>query len=253
MIKISAIIITFNEEEHIERCLLSLQGIADEIVVVDSFSTDNTEGVASRYDVRFIKNKFEGHIQQKNFALEQTLFPYVLSLDADEELSEELKAEILKIKGNWKYDAYYFNRNTRFYGKWLRFGDWYPDRKLRLWKKEMGSWGGINPHDKVIMNAGAKVFVVKKNILHYYYNDCSDHLKQLDYFSTVAAREYFLMRRKSNTFIIMLHSGWRFFRAYILMGGFLDGNVGYIVAVHYSYYTFLKYTKLRQLWSENSK
>jgi glycosyltransferase involved in cell wall biosynthesis len=253
MVKISVIIITFNEEKNIERCLLSVKDIADEIIIVDSFSTDRTEEIAAHFNVRFIKNKFEGHIQQKNVALDLTSYNYVLSLDADEELSQKLRSEILKIKENWKYDAYCFIRRTRFYNKWIRFGDWYPDRKLRLWDKTKGRWGGINPHDRVIMNTRTSKCKVKGYLLHYYYNDTTEHAEQLNYFATIAAREYYHMGRKASLITILVHSGWRFFRAYFLKGGFLDGSVGYIVARYYSFYTFLKYTKLRQHLRDNNK
>jgi glycosyltransferase involved in cell wall biosynthesis len=253
MLKISVIIITFNEENHIERCLLSVQGIADEIVIVDSFSTDRTEEIASHFDVRFVKNKFEGHIQQKNFALDLTRFTYVLSLDADEALSEGLRSEMVKLKENGNFDAYYFNRLTRFYGKWVHYGDWYPDRKLRLWNKEKGRWGGVNPHDKVIMLENATKCKINKDIVHYYYDDAGDHIRQLNYFSTIAAREYFLMGRKASLCTVLIHSTWRFFRAYFIKGGFLDGSVGLIVAAQYSYYTFLKYIRLRQHWRDIQK
>jgi len=140
MPKLSVVIITLNEEKNIGRCLESVKDIADEIVIVDSFSTDRTEEICLRYNARFIKHEFVGHIEQKNWAIEQASYLHVLSLDADEELSERLKKSILEVKGNWKHDGYYFNRLTNYCGKWIRHTSWYPARKLRLWDRSKGKW-----------------------------------------------------------------------------------------------------------------
>ena len=135
MIKLSAVIITFNEEEHLEKCLSSLQNIADEIVVVDSYSTDGTKKICKDFGVRFIEQKFLGYKEQKNFALTQAKYDYILSLDGDEALSDTLKKSILEVKNNWNKDGYYCNRLNNYCGQWIRHSDWYPDRKLRLFKK----------------------------------------------------------------------------------------------------------------------
>ena len=132
-VQISAVVITFNEERNIKRCLKSLVGVADEIVVVDSYSTDRTEEICRSFNARFIKHRFEGHIQQKNWAILQASSPYILSLDADEALSDNLRTSILRAKENWTHDGYYFNRLTNYCGKWIRHTSWYPSRKLRLW------------------------------------------------------------------------------------------------------------------------
>ena len=135
MIKLSCAIITLNEERNVARCIESLAGIADEIVVIDSGSTDATEAICRSYGVKFIQHDFEGYVEQKNFAVSQCAFEYILSLDADELLSEELKESISEIKNNWDKDGYSFNRLTNYCGKWIRHCGWYPDRKLRLFKK----------------------------------------------------------------------------------------------------------------------
>ncbi|MDC0092564.1 glycosyltransferase family 2 protein [bacterium] len=135
MIKISGVIITYNEEEHLEKCLASLVGIVDEIVVVDSYSTDKTQAICEKFKVRFIPQEFLGYKEQKNFAVEQANFDYILSLDGDEALSDRLKKSILEVKKNWKFDGYYSNRKNNYCGQWIHFSDWYPDKKLRLFKK----------------------------------------------------------------------------------------------------------------------
>ena len=155
MIKLSAVIITYNEEEHLEKCLNSLIDVADEIIVVDSFSTDKTKEICIAKGARFVEHKFDGHIEQKNYAISQAKNQYVLSLDADEALTEALKIEVKNIINNWEYDAYVFNRLTNYCGTWIKHSGWYPDKKLRLWDVTKGKWGGENPHDMVIMDKGS--------------------------------------------------------------------------------------------------
>ncbi len=150
-VRISAVIITFNEERNIGRCLESLVGVADEIVVVDSYSTDRTEEICKSFDAKFIRHRFFGHIEQKNWAILQASSPYILSLDADETLSDELRKSILQVKKDWTHDGYNFNRLTNYCGKWIRHTSWYPARKLRLWDSRKGHWGGYNPHDRFLL------------------------------------------------------------------------------------------------------
>ena len=147
MVKLSAVIITFNEEKKIERCLSSLVGVADEIVVVDSMSTDNTEKICKQFDVKFIHQEFLGYIEQKNYAITQATHDHIISLDGDEALSVELQESLIALKSNWKSDGYYTNRYNNFCGQWIKYSDWYPDKKLRIFKKGKGEWKGINPHD----------------------------------------------------------------------------------------------------------
>lgn len=149
MPKLSAVIITFNEARNIGRCLDSLQGIADDIVVVDSYSTDATANIVKAKGARFVEHVFEGHIQQKNWAISQAKYPHVLSLDADEALDDSLRHSILRVKEDWQADAYYLPRLTNYCGKWIKHGLWYPDLKLRLWDSRKGAWGGQNPHDTI--------------------------------------------------------------------------------------------------------
>ena len=246
-VKLSATIITFNEERKIDRCLQSLQGIADEIIVVDSFSTDGTENICRKYGVIFIKNRFEGYVAQKNFAMRKTSFDHVLSLDADEALSEELKASILKIKVDWgKYDGYAFNRRNNYCGKWIRFCGWYPDRKIRLWDRRKGEWGGTDPHDQVIIKSKS----VKKlagDILHYAYFTIDEHLKQMYKFAEVAARAKYKKGVKPIFFIhVILNPCFKFFRKYILQLGFLDGYYGFVFCATTALLNFYKYLRLHE-------
>lgn len=253
MPKISAVIITFNEEKYIERCITSLEGIADEIVVVDSFSNDRTEEICGRHNLAFSKHKFEGYVEQKNYAMSLATYPWVLSLDADEALSKESGKSVLEIKEDPKYDGYIFNRLNNYCGKWLRHSRWYPDRHLRLFNRTKGRWAGINPHDRFILNSGSKRKRLKGDILHLNYESIGEHVDKINMFSTISANEYFRAGRKAGLLTAHLHMGWSFFRSFILTGGFLDGYHGYMGCMITAMGSYLKYAKLRQLIMQAKK
>lgn len=247
MPEISVIIITLNEEKNIERCIRSVVEIADEIVVVDSFSTDKTEEICGRFDVRFIKHAFEGYIEQKNRALDQATYPYVLSLDADEALSDKLRDSILQIKDNMDHDGYQFNRMTNYCGRWIKHSGWYPDKKLRLVDKRLARWTGINPHDKLEMKPGSRIQHLKGDLLHYSYYSISQHAAQANNFSDITARMLKARGKKSTIFNILCNPFLKFVRDYFINMGFLDGYYGYVICRISAHATFLKYAKLRQL------
>jgi glycosyltransferase involved in cell wall biosynthesis len=250
---LSAVIITFNEQDYITRCLESLQGIADEILVVDSYSTDSTEAICRKYNVRFVQHPFEGYFEQKNYALSLAAYPVVLSLDGDEALSDELRKSLIKVKNDWKYDAYRFNRRNNYCGKWLRFSRMYPDRQLRLFDGRKGRWAGPNPHDKVKMDRGSRIKRIKGDLLHWNYSSYQEHIEKINMFSTIAATEYFKAGKKAGLFTAVVHGTWSFFRSYFLYGGFLDGNLGYACCRVTAYASFLKYSKLRKLINDSGK
>ncbi|MDD0852564.1 glycosyltransferase family 2 protein [Halobacteriovorax sp. GB3] len=247
MVKISAAIITFNEEKNIERCIKSLIDVVDEIVVVDSFSTDRTEEICKKYDVTFIQNPFAGHIQQKNFALEKATYDHVLSLDADEALDETLKGEILKVKDNFTADGYYFNRLTNYVDHWVKNCGWYPDRKLRLLNKNLGKWGGVNPHDLIIMNEGSTTQYLRGDLLHYSYDSITDHVNQTNKFTTIAAKAAYSQGKRSSAFKIVSRPILKFLKDYFLKKGFLDGQYGLIICSINALYALLKYSKIKEL------
>lgn len=249
MIPLSVVIITFNEEKNIARCLDSIQGIADDMVVVDSFSTDRTEEICKTKGARFVQHVFEGHIEQKNYAITQARFPHVLSLDADEALDDKLKEAILEVKKNWKYNGYYMNRLTNYCGKWIYHCGWYPDSKLRLWDSRKGAWGGVNPHDKYSMFEGDKTTSsLKGNILHYSYYTIEDHYKQVNYFTDILANAQFKEGKKASLLKCWMSPVVKFIRDYFFKLGFLDGSAGFTVCRISAYATFLKYKKLRNLY-----
>lgn len=247
-VKVSVVIITFNEERNIEDCLKSVLKVADEIVVVDSFSTDDTKSICERYNVRFIQNAFAGHIQQKNFAMRQASNDVVLSLDADERLDEKLIEEVLAIRSNFVADGYRVNRLNNYCGKFVHFGEWNPDWKIRLWDRRKGEWGGENPHDKVILASGHRGVKMKGRLLHFTYRTPSDHFLQMQKFSEIAANEAYKKGKDSNFIVhLILYPYFIFIKTYFLKLGFLDGKTGFILAVHAAYYRFLKYAKLGYL------
>lgn len=246
-IQLSVVIITFNEEKNIARCLDSVIKVADDIVVVDSYSTDATKQICEEKKVHFVEHKFDGHIEQKNWAITQAKHQHVLSLDADEALTPGLQNEILKIKGNWEVDGYSFNRLTNFCGTWIKHCGWYPDKKLRLWDTSKGKWGGDNPHDKVIMEKGAKTDHINSDILHYSFYTVEQHLKQIDYFTDISSKAAYKKGKTSNGVKIFYKSTFKFIRDYFLKLGFLDGYQGYVVCKNSAYAKRLKYSKLRNL------
>lgn len=248
MIKLSGVIITFNEERNIERCLKSLQHVVDEIVVVDSYSTDNTKQICLEYNVRFIEQSFLGYIEQKNFALNQATHDYIVSLDGDEVLSEELQDSIVSLKHHWQFDGYYCNRFNNFCGQWIKHSDWYPNRKLRVFDRRVAEWKGINPHDHIVLEGQRKAGRLKGDILHWTYQSYKEFNDKTAYFSTIAAKAYFDKGLKSPWYKTIWNPFWAFFKAYILRLGFLDGKNGFVISVQTGHITYLKYSKLRQLY-----
>ncbi|MDD7885000.1 glycosyltransferase family 2 protein [Flavivirga sp. 57AJ16] len=251
MIKLSGVIITYNEEEHLEKCLKSLVGVVDEIVVVDSFSTDKTPEICEAYNVVFIQNEFEGYIEQKNYALSHAKYDYILSLDGDEALSDTLQKSVLKAKEHWGFDGYYCNRLNNYCGQWIKHSDWYPDKKLRLFKKGSGEWKGINPHDRYTLKKGLKAGKLKGDLLHWIYRDYREHNIKVENFSTIAAQAYFDLGKKSSIWKILFNPTWAFFKAYFLRLGFLDGLNGFVICIQTFNVTFLKYIKLYRLHQNN--
>lgn len=242
-VKLSVTIITYNEEQNIERCLKSVKGIADEVVVVDSFSTDRTKEICLAYGTRFIENPFQGMIQQKAFSLSLATYRCVLSLDADEALSEKLRESILTIKKNWTADAYLMNRLTNYGGKWIHHSGWYPDRKLRLFDRTKAAWGGQNPHDKVVPLPNAKVQKLSGDILHYFSHNVKQHLDQINRYTEIFQDETVQKGKQISIFALLVKPPFRFFKTYFFKLGFLDGFEGFFIAVLSSYSVFLKYAK----------
>jgi glycosyltransferase involved in cell wall biosynthesis len=247
MPEISAVIITYNEELFIEKCLASLDGIADEIIVVDSYSTDGTEDICRKFNVRFYKHKFEGFRDQKNYATGLASHRTILSLDADEALSEKLKQSIMSVKDNPQYDGYLFNRRNNFCGKWIRFSQWYPDRQLRLFHSDQGKWGEFNLHERFILSNGASIGRLHGDLLHWAFSSLNDHETKMDKYAFTGAVEYHKAGKKASFITPYIHYFWGFFRSYIINRGILDGRYGFIICSLYASSALKKYRILRQL------
>ena len=247
--KISVAVITFNEENNIERCLKSVALLADEIIVVDSLSTDNTVALATACGAKVISQKFLGYIEQKNFAIDQCANNWVLSLDADECLSDKLQQEIIHLKSNiTQPDGYIMPRLSHYCGQWIKHGAWYPDKKVRLFNRELAKWGGINPHDKIFFtNANANIAALKGDILHYTINTKEEHKKQAQRFSEITAKELFHQKKKTNLLKIYIKPIIRFIRDYFFKAGFLDGKAGLQIAIISAHHVYLREYKLKEL------
>ncbi len=246
-VKLTVAIITFNEESNIKRCIDSIKAIADQILVLDSFSNDKTESIClSLENIDFVQNEFKGHIEQKNKALELSKYDYVLSIDADEAIDENAVAEILKVKSDWKYSGYSFNRLNRYCGKWIKHSGWYPDKKLRLVDRTKCKWIGTNPHDKLNTEDG-NILHLKGHILHYTIDTQNEHLRQINYFTDVSSTALYKKGKRVSILKIITSPIFKFIRDYILKFGFLDGFEGFVIASNSAHAKFQKYVKLYYL------
>ncbi len=244
--RISATVITKNEERNIERCLSALD-FADEIVVVDAESSDRTVELAKRFTQRVYINPWPGHIQQKNHAIELAQSEWILSVDADEVITPELKQEIIALrqKQNETIEGYYISRRSNFIGKWIEHCGWSPDYHLRLFLKSRGRFGGMNPHDIVLLN-GPKAYF-KQPMLHYTYPSLDVYLSRLNSYTTIAAKEMKNRNKRFRLRYIILSPPATFFKMYVIKAGFLDGWEGFILCVLSSFYVLIKYLKLWEL------
>lgn len=246
-VKISAVIIAKNEERNIGRCLRSLQRVADELLVVDSGSTDRTVDICQQHGARVLQHPFEGYRDQKNYATAQAIHDYVLSLDADEALSVELERSIMAVKSDWRCDGYTFNRLNYFCGDWVRHSGWYPDCKIRLFDRRRGQWVGGNIHEVVGLEPSCVEGHLSGDLLHWSYHSYTDYLRKLDPFSTMQAQCYADAGKRSSWLKLYMDPIWKFLRSYILKLGFTGGYNGLFIAHADAMATRAKYAKLREL------
>ncbi len=245
MLKISATLVTLNEESNLPRAIESLR-CCDEIVVVDSGSHDRTVKIASKLGARVIETEWRGYAAQKNFAAEQAAHDWILSLDADEALSESLEAEIWDIKRSGpQADAYTIPRLAQYMGRWIFHSGWYPDRKVRLYDRSKAKWVGEYVHESVRVNG--RVAHLKSNLLHYTCDSLSQHLKTTDRYTTLAAQELVAQGRRVPLWRLLLAPPWAFVKTYFFQRGFQDGFEGLVIAYMAATYVFVKYAKARNM------
>jgi glycosyltransferase involved in cell wall biosynthesis len=243
MRKISAVIITLNEEKNIGRCLDSVNAVADEVLVVDSFSTDKTEEICINKGAKFVQNEFIDYLSQHIFADQLAENDFILTLDADEALSEELQQSIIKVKENGNSDGYILNRLTNYCGKWIKHSGWYPDYNLRLYDKTKGKWAGKYVHEKFEINPGSTTEKLKGDIHHYSYYSIEEHILQANKFSTLGSKALIDKNKKVNFLMLLIKPIAKFIRNYILRLGFLDGFYGFVICQITANETYLKYLK----------
>lgn len=242
--QISATIVTLNEERNIARAIDSLR-FADEIVVVDSGSTDATRNIAANAGARVIGKDWCGYAAQKNFAATAAAHDWILSLDADECVTGELAEEIQAVRAEGPhFDAYTFPRLAQYLGRWIRHSGWYPDRKVRLYNRAKAKWVGDYVHESVQVDGS--VGDLRGNLLHYTCASLAEHRRTLDRYTSLAAQEIVARKKPASLARLIVDPPWTFFRTWVLQRGFLDGPQGFTIARMAALYTFLKYAKARE-------
>jgi glycosyltransferase involved in cell wall biosynthesis len=251
MSAITAVIITLNEERNIQRCLDSIVAVVDEIIVVDSFSTDKTAEICSKYpNLQFIQRPWEGYSATKNFGNQQAKHPYILSLDADECLSEELAQNILSTKQSLS-GVYRFARLTNYCGTWIHHSGWYPDYKVRLFPKDAAQWQGDFVHEKLTIS-NTEVKTLSGDILHYSYYSTEEHYERVAKYSLLAAKEKFAKGKKGSLIKGFFSALTRFLKIFFLKKGFMDGAAGFKIAKISAYAAWLRQKKLISLHREST-
>ena len=251
MTEISAIIITFNEERNIGRCIESLLPVMDEIIIIDSFSTDKTKEICSAYPVKFIENKWLGYSQTKNLGNNLAKFNYIFSIDADEALSKDLQEEILSLKKTNLNGVYKVNRLTNYCGKWIYHCGWFPDWKIRLFPKEFSKWNNAIVHEELEFSHSLPENKFQSVLEHYSYYSFAQHQEKADQYSLLTAKKYFDQKKKSMVFSPIISAVSRFVSMYFLKLGFLDGSSGFMIAKISAKSNFLKYKELNRLYKQN--
>jgi glycosyltransferase involved in cell wall biosynthesis len=250
--QISVVIITFNEEKRLEPALKSVQGIASEIIIVDSFSEDDTVKVAKKYTDQVSRRKWTNYADQKNFANSKAKYPWILSLDADERLSPELREEInCLLDQEPDCSGFSMPRQTHYLGKWIRHSGWYPDRKTRLFRRDSAKWKGEYVHESLEIDGAPRK--LNGTIHHFTYRDVKDHICRINKFSSLGAQKLYARGKKCRVRHLILLPSFRFIRSYFLKLGILDGYAGFVIAVLHGYAIFLRYIKLKEIWKKGER
>lgn len=251
--QLSVVIITYNEEKNLGRCLESVRRIADEIIVVDSNSTDKTVEIAEQYGAKVFQHPFEGYVKQKIIATNHATHNWVFTLDADEVVTPELEQSILATKTGNNLDAYKIARITNYCGKWIKHSGWYPDYITRLFDRTKGQWHGGNIHEHWELDNKVEIGLLGGHLLHYSYPTISSHIGKIEKFTELSARDAVARGKDCSLLKVLLVPGWNFFVTYILKLGILDGYYGFIICKLDSYVSFIKYAKIRQYAAEKRR
>jgi len=250
--EISAVVITYNEERRLEEALKSLAGVVSEIVVVDCHSTDDTVKIARRFTDRVFERTWSNFADQKNFANGEALYPWVFSLDADERISPELRQEILDLREvEPEVDAFSIPRKVFYLGRWIRHSGWYPDRKLRLFRRAKALWEGEYVHERLVVDG--PVGKLRGSIHHFTYQNIHEHLARINTFSDLGAQKLYAKKKKARWYHLSLLPFFRFIRAYFWKLGFLDGFSGLVISVLTGYALFIRYAKLKEIWKKGER
>jgi len=250
--EISAVFITYNEERRLEPALKSVANIASEIIIVDSLSTDETLKIARKYTNKIFERKWTNFADQKNFANCQASCPWILSLDADERISPELRQEIAELKkGEPLCSAFSIPRKVFYLGKWIRHSGWYPDRKLRLFRRDKARWEGDYVHEYLVVRG--RVEKLKGSIHHFTYRSIADHLARINKFSDLGAQKLYAQKKQCRFYHLVFLPFSRFIKTFFLKLGFLDGFAGLVISVLTSYAIFIRYAKLREIWKKGER
>jgi (heptosyl)LPS beta-1,4-glucosyltransferase len=245
-VKLTVTVITRNEAANIEGALESVRW-ADEIVVVDSHSADETVALAQKYNARIVIHDWAGYSAQRNYAAEIASNDWILALDADERVPTELAVEIQRIMRDGSvHGGYRMPRISYYLGRWIRGTDWYPDYQLRLYDRRVGRFNGKRVHESVELTYG-RPGQLQHDLQHYPYRDISDHVTSIDHYTTLAAEEWFAEGRRTNAIEFAVHPPVAFLRNYVARRGFRDGAAGFLISILNSYYVFLKVLKLWEL------
>lgn len=248
---LSVIIMTYNEEANLPRCLDSVQGLGDEIFILDSFSTDNTLEIAGRYGARIEQHAFESFYRQRRRLIDMARHDWVLLLDADEQVSPELLASIQAVRSHPAHDGYYCNRRNRIGDTWIRHGSWYPDKKLRFFNRTKIVHQDNDPHDLLVPAPGAMVSNLKGDILHTSDKNLAGRFQAIERYSTRAAHAYHAKGRRASLVRMLFKPCLRFFTSYILRLGFMDGYYGWIIARSEAIYVWMREVKLWEIGKEH--
>jgi len=249
---ISAAVITLNEEKNIKACIESLSWV-DEIVIVDSLSTDNTKKIAETLGARVIDQSFLGHVRQKQYAVDACKHDWVICLDADERVTDSLREAILNLfqqpSDDLQKNGYSVARKSFHLGRWILHGGWYPDRNIRFFNRQYGRWSGVDPHDKIEVDG--PIEKLNGELEHYVFRDLSHNVTQNNFFSTISARILADKKKRFSLFKLLFKPPGKFIETYLIKKGFLDGLPGFIISIGAAYSMFLKYAKLWELQQDH--